>query len=282
MKIAISTESTCDLSKDLIEENDIKIIPYTVILGDEEVLDNEDVPSKIYEYVSKTKKLPKTSAINEESYFDYFAGLLKIYYAVIHISLSSGLSSSCSNAIKVSEKFKNVYVIDSKSLSTGIGLLVLYAKKLAEQNLEPSVIVEKVQERIPYVQASFVVDKLDYLYKGGRCNALSLFGANILKIHPQIVVKEGTMKPAKKYRGKMEKVIDQYCKDTLEEFNNADKSVAFVTHTTATEAMVDISKNALLAAGFDKVYVTTAGGTITSHCGENVLGVLYINDGKSE
>ena len=282
MKIAISTESTCDLSKDLIEENDIKIIPYTVILGDEEVSDNADVPSKIFEYVSKTKKLPKTSAINEETYIDYFAGILKTYDAIIHIALSSGLSSSCSNAVKASEKFKNVYVIDSKSLSTGIGLLVLYAKKLIEQNIEPKLIVEKIETRIPNVQASFVVDKLDYLYKGGRCNALSYFGANILKIHPQIVVKEGTMKPSKKYRGKMEKVIDQYAKDTLEEFNNADKSIAFVTHTTATESMIDIAKNALLAAGFENVYETTAGGTITSHCGENVLGILYINDGKTE
>ena len=138
----------------------------------------------------------------------------------------------------------------------------------------------KVKDRVPYVQASFVVDRLDYLYKGGRCNALALFGANLLKIHPQIVLENGSMKPAKKYRGKMEKVIEKYCQDTIEEFNNADKKQAFVTYTTATPEMINIAKTALKNAGFENIYETTAGGTITSHCGENVLGILYINDNK--
>jgi len=198
MKIVISTESTCDLSKELIEKNNISVIPYSVILGDDVVTDNADVPAKIFEYVETTKKLPKTSAINEQTYTEYFEGLLKDYDAVVHIALSSGLSCSCSNAEKAANNLKNVYVIDSKSLSTGIGLLVLYAKELATQNETPEKIVHKVKDRVPYVQASFVVDRLDYLFKGGRCNALSYFGANLLKIHPQIIVSEGKMSPAKK------------------------------------------------------------------------------------
>ena len=280
MKIAISMESTCDLPKELLEKHDFKIIPYTIILGDHMVEDDETVPAKIYEYVEKTGELPKTSAINEMQYKEYFNKLLENHDAVVHICLSSGLSSSCSHAETAASKMKNVYVVDSKSLSTGIALLGLYAKELADAGESAESIAEKVKARIPFVQASFVVERLDYLYKGGRCNALSLFGANLLKIRPQIVVKDGGMKPAKKYRGKMEKVIETYSKDVLEEFNTPDKSNAFVTYTTATPEMIANAKKALEGAGFKNIYETVAGGTITSHCGEHVLGILYLNDGK--
>lgn len=279
MKIAISSESTCDLSKELLKKYDIKIIPYSVILGSEILVDDEEVPTKIFKYVEKTGVLPKTSAINETDYEEYFSKLLKGYDAVIHITLSGGITSAVSHAKSVASKMKNIFVIDSRSLSTGIGLLAIYARQLAESGKSAEEIVKLVEERVPYVQASFVVDRLDYLYKGGRCNALALFGANLLKIHPQIVLTEGLMKPSKKYRGKMEKVVDNYCKDTLEEFNNPDKSIVFITHTTATAGMVEAAKTALENAGFKNIYETTAGGTITSHCGENVLGILYINDG---
>ena len=280
MKIAISTESTCDLSQELLEKNNITTLAYTVILGDDMVTDNADLPAKIFKFVEETKELPKTSAINEMQYKEYFEGLLKDNDAVVHISLSSGLTSSTAHAQTAAEKMKNVYIIDSKSLSTGIGLLALYAAELAAQGDDAETIVKKVEERVPYVQASFVVERLDYLYKGGRCSALSLFGANLLKIRPQIVVVDGKMKPAKKYRGKMEKVIENYCKDTLEEFNNADKSRAFITYTTATPEMIENARVALKEAGFKEIYEAPAGGTITSHCGEHVLGILYINDGK--
>ena len=237
------------------------------------------MPAKIFEYVEKTGNLPKTSAINEETYAEYFKSLLENHNAVIHITLSGGITSSTEHAKSAGEKLKNVYVIDSKSLSTGIGLLAIYARKLARQGLGADVIAEKVNARVPYVQASFVVERLDYLYKGGRCNALALFGANVFKIRPQILLVDGKMKPAKKYRGKMERVIADYTKDTLAEFNNPDKSVAFVTYTTATPEMISVAKQALIDAGFETIYETTAGGTITSHCGEHVLGILYINDG---
>lgn len=279
MKIAISAESTCDLSKELLNEYEISIIPYTIILGDNEVQDNAEVPAKIFEYVEKTGNLPKTSAINEEAYTEYFKNLLKTHDAVVHLSLSGGITSSTEHAKLAGEKLKNVYVIDSKSLSTGIGLLAIYARKLARQGFNADVIAQKVETRVPYVQASFVVERLDYLYKGGRCNALALFGANVFKIRPQILLVDGKMKPAKKYRGKMDRVIADYTKDTLAEFNNPDKSVGFVTYTTATPEMIKNAKQALIDAGFKTIYETTAGGTITSHCGEHVLGILYINDG---
>ena len=282
MKIAISTESTCDLPKELLDSKNIHSLAYTVILGDEMVTDNAELPARIFKFVEDTKELPKTSAINEMQYKEYFEGLLKEYDAVVHLALSSGLTSSTAHAQTAAEKLKNVHVIDSKSLSTGIGLLVLYAAELAEAGEDAETIAKKVEARVPYVQASFVVERLDYLYKGGRCSALSLFGANLLKIRPQIVVADGKMKPAKKYRGKMEKVIENYCKDTLEEFNNADKTRAFITYTTATPEMIAAAKSALENAGFKEVYESTAGGTITSHCGEHVLGILYINDGDKQ
>ncbi len=280
MKIAISTESTCDLPKELIEKYGLETIPYSVILGDDVVVDDASLPAKIFDFVEKTKVLPKTSAINELQYKEYFSKLLEKYDAVIHISLSSGLTSSVAHAETAISKMKNVYLIDSLSLSTGLALLAIYAKELADQGLEPEAIVEKVKARIPFVQASFVVERLDYLYKGGRCNSLAYFGANLLKIRPQIVVKDGKMKSAKKYRGKMGKVIESYSKDTLEEFNDADKKLAFITYTTATDEMIEPAKKALEAAGFETIYETQAGGTITSHCGEHVLGILYINDGS--
>lgn len=279
MKIAISMESTCDLPQELIEKYGFEIIPYSVILGDNVVQDDASLPAKIFEYVEKTKELPKTSAINEMQYKEYFTKLLEKYDAVVHITLSSGLTSSVAHAQSVAEKMKNVYIVDSLSLSTGISLLGIYAKELADAGATPEEIVQKVTARVPYVQASFVVERLDYLYKGGRCSALSLFGANLLKIRPQIVVSGGKMKPAKKYRGKMGKVIETYSADVLEEFNNADKRRAFITYTTATEEMIEPAKKALTNAGFETIIESQAGGTITSHCGEHVLGILFINDG---
>lgn len=279
MKIAISSESTCDLTKELIEKYNIEIIPYSVILGDNIVEDNAELPAKIFEYVEKTKALPKTSAINELQYKEYFSKLLEKYDAVVHITLSGGITSSVAHAETAVSKMKNVYLIDSRSLSTGIALLAIYARELANAGKTPEEIVKSVSERIPYIQASFVVERLDYLYKGGRCNALSLFGANLLKIRPQIVLKDGLMKPAKKYRGKMERVIENYSNDTLEEFNTPDKKIAFITYTTATPEMIEPAKKALENAGFKEIYETKAGGTITAHCGEHVLGILYINDG---
>lgn len=279
MKIAISMESTCDLSKELIEKYGFETLAYSVILGDDIYEDNAELPAKIFEYVEKTKVLPKTSAINETQYKEYFSKLLEKYDAVIHISLSSGLTSSTAHAQSAASQMKNVYVIDSLSLSTGISLLGMYAKELVDAGKTPEEIVEKVTARVPYIQVSFVVERLDYLYKGGRCSALSLFGANLLKIRPQIIVTQGKMKPAKKYRGKMPKVIENYCADTLEEFNNADKKLAFITYTTATKEMIEPAKKALTNAGFKTIIETQAGGTITSHCGEHVLGILYLNDG---
>lgn len=282
MKIAISTESTLDIPRELQKQYDINVIPFTVILGDKSGYDGDITPLEIFDYVDKTGILPKTSAVNEYQFDKHFTKLLKNYDAVIHISLSSQISSACQNAIQTSSIMKNVYVIDSESLSTGIALLAIYARKLADQGLAPEEIVEKVKNRIPFVQASFVINSLNYLYKGGRCSGIARFSAALFRIKPQILVKEGKMIPGKKYHGRNEQTVEQYCKDTLEEFNNPDLSIAFVTHSYATQEMVDIAKEQLRKRGFKTIYETTAQATITSHCGPKTLGILYINDGMKE
>ena len=283
MKIALSAESTLDLSKELLQKYDINVLPFTVLLGENEYKDGEITGPDIFEYVDKNKILPRTCALNEYQYRDYFRSFLENGYdAVIHISLSSGISSSYDNAEKASHKFDNVYVIDSASLSTGIALEVIYARKLIDKGLDAKEVVEKVKARIPYVQASFVIQTLDYLYKGGRCSGLARLGAALLRIKPQIIVSEGKMAPAKKYFGRKSQVIESYCKDTLEQFANPDLSIAFVTHTYATPEMVAVAIEALKNRGFKTIYETHAGATITSHCGPQTLGILFINDGLNE
>ena len=282
MKIAISVESTNDLSKELLEKYDIKVIPYEIVLGSNTFKDGELSTQEIFNFVDENKVLPKTNALNEYEYTEYFESLKKDYDAVVHICLSSGLTSSCGNAMRAGKNVKNVFVVDSLSLSTGIGLLAIYARELVNDGYMPEDVAKMVTERVDKLQVSFVIERLDYLYKGGRCNALSLLGANILRIRPRIVVKCGKMGSDKKYRGQMGKVVAKYCDDVLEEFNTPDLDKAFVTYTTATEEMVESAKQALKDAGFKNIYETHAGCTIASHCGGNTLGILYFNDGKAE
>ena len=280
MRIAISAESTNDLAPRLLTKYDIKSIPFEIVLKDKTFKDGDITTHELFEYVDKNGVLPKTNAINEYEYTEYFESLLKNYDAVVHISLSSGLSSSCSNAERASKNVKNVYVVDSLSLSTGIGLLAIYGRELADQGFSAQEIANKLEERKEKLQASFVIERLDYLYKGGRCNALSLLGANLLKIRPRIVVKDGKMGSDKKYRGAMEKVVAKYCQETLSEFNTPDLDKVFLTYTTATEGMISAAKEALVDAGFKNIYEAQVGCTIASHCGGNTLGILYFNDGE--
>ncbi len=281
MKIAISVESTSDLSKELILENDIKIIPYKITLGDETFSDGKYSTEEMFELVNKHNQLPKTTAINQYEYMEYFEEILKDYDAVVHISLSSGITSSTNQAFLAGKEMKNVYVVDSKSLSTGIGLLALYARELATAGEEPSVIAEKTQARTEKLQVSFVVDKLDYLRKGGRCSSVALLAANVFSIRPRIVLKDGKMMSDKKYKGNMARVITKYCQDVLTEFSSPDLSKVFITYTTATEEMLENARQALISAGFKTIYETRAGGTVGSHCGPNTLGILYFNDGNN-
>lgn len=280
MRIAITAESTVDLTEQLLTEYKIRTIPFTVMMGDRVGLDGEIKQDDIMEYLANNKDLPKTSAINEVQYTEFFEDVLKDNDAIVHFSLSSELSSAYSNAVKASKQFNNVYVIDSRSLSTGIALLVLYARKLVDLGDSPEEIVKKCTDRIPSVQASFCLKRVDCLYKGGRCSVLALLGANLLRIRPQILLKDGKMVSGKKYRGNYNHVVDAYVNDILAEYNTPDYETVFLTYTTAPQEIVDKVSARLKDAGFKNVYITRAGATISCHCGEDCLGVLYINDGQ--
>ena len=279
MKICISAESTIDLPKELLEQYDIHTIPFTVLLGEKAGLDGDITPTEIFEYVDKTGVLPRTSAINDLQFEEYFQKLLKEYDEVIHFSLSSEISSACSNAFRVASEMKNVHIVDSRSLSTGIALEAIFAAKLAKKGLSADEIIKKVEERIPANQTSFVLATVDYLHKGGRCSSLAKLGAQLFRIRPQILMKDGKMVPGKKYMGKQLGCVESYVNDTLEEFNTPDKSLVFITHSMATPDMVEIARKALEAKGFENIIETTAGATISSHCGPKCLGILYLNDG---
>ncbi len=281
MKIAISAESTIDLPKEILAEFDIKTVPFTLVMDDTQALDGEVNAEDLFKFVEKTGKLPKTSAVNEFQFEEHFKKLFdKGYEAIIHFSLSSKISSACQNAIKASEKFKNVYIIDTLALSTSIALQAIYGRKLALAGKEPEEIVKLVKERINGLQTSFVLETVNYLYKGGRCSALAMFGANLLHIKPKIIMDNGAMTSTKKYRGNMMKVVSEYVEDTLAEANNMDKSLVFITSSSAPSDVVDAVKERLKKAGFERIVPTQAGATITCHCGPHTLGILYYNDGE--
>ena len=279
MKICISAESTIDLPKEVLDEFGIKTVPFTITLGEKMGLDGVTTPEEIFEYVDRTGVLPKTSAVNIGQYMEYFSSLLKEYDEVVHLSLSSDLSSAYQNACTVAKELGHVHVVDSMSLSTGIALLAIYASKLAKAGSSAVDIVKKVSERIPNDQASFVLATVEYLFKGGRCSSLARLGALLFRIRPQIIVANGKMGPGKRYNGKQLACVEQYCADTLEQFNNPDLEIGFVTHSGATPDMIDAAVKAMKDRGFKRVIVTTAGATISSHCGPKCLGILYINDG---
>ena len=284
MKISITADSVIDLTPALLEKYDIKIVPLGILLGDNDYLDDGSVnPDMIFEFVRENKVLPKTSAANEEFYKTYFQKFLDMGYdALIHFSLSKCMSASHQNAVNASQSFDGrVRVIDSASLSTGVALSAIYARELTESESDLDVIVEKVNKRIPFVQASFIVEKLDYLHKGGRCSSTAYLFGKAAGIRPQIVVKDGKMVSGKKYIGRnMPALIKKYCKDTLSEFKTPDKKRCFITYSSASPEMVDAAREAIKEVGFEEVLETRAGSTICSHCGEYTLGILYINDGE--
>ena len=282
MKIAISCETTVDLPEEILTKFDIKTVPFSILLGEEMILDGQDVSQKIFDYVAKTKVLPKTSAVNEVQYEEHFLKLLKDYDAVVHISLSSKISSACDNAKKVAEKLglDKVVVVDSLSLSTGIALLAIEARKCIDKGMNLSEVYKYVSSRVKDVQASFVLLTLNYLYKGGRCSSIAYFGANLLKIKPEILMIDGEMKPVKKIIGIMKNVTQTYFNDLMTRFPNPELENVFITHTGLPKEDADFLKGKLKERGFKNIYETHAGGTISSHCGPGCFGILFLNNAQ--
>lgn len=277
MKIVISAESTIDLPKELLDKYNINTTPFTINLGDELIEDHFGVSKEIFEFVDKSKKLPKTSAVSPDQFKTHFENLKKDYDAIVHVSLSSLISSAYNNACMVAKEMENVYVVDSKSLSTGIALLAIKGKDLIDEGKDAKEIFETLQALTPKVEASFVLERLNYLHKGGRCSALALLGANILKIKPQIILSDGRMIVGKKYMGNMTKVVDKYIDDLLDNNPNPILEHVFITHSSPMPEAEKILTEKLENRGFKYIHNTLAGGTISSHCGPNCIGVLFLN-----
>ena len=269
----------CDLNKEFKEKYNIQTLPFGIILGENEYFDGEIETSKIFEYVKISKKLPSTSAVNEYQYEEFFKNILKNYDAIIHISMSDALSSAVNNAINVASKLKNIFIINSKSLSFGMGLLAIYACELRDKGYSAEEIVEKLEKSKKDVQVSLILEKLDYLRKGGRCSSLQLLGANLLMLRPELIVSEGKINPSKKFRGNFKRCCLEYCDDILERFNNPDLSMVFLAYTTLSDDIKEAIAEKLKARGFKNIIDAPVGCTISCHCGENGLGVIYMNDG---
>lgn len=277
--VRITSDSTCDLSPEIKEKMGITITPIHVIMDGRDYSDGVDiVPKQIFDLCGRNNKVVcKSSACNPSYYGDVFKRITDMGDEVVHIGLSSEISSSYKNACQAAKGLKGVYVIDSRNLSTGSGHLVLAAAELAQSGLSGAEIHRRISALAEKVNASFLIDTLEYLKRGGRCSALAALGANLLSLKPCIEVKNGAMGVSKKYRGKIGKCLEAYVEDRLRNIGEIDPKRIFVTHTMENrqdmEAVVDKVKS---YGYFEEIIPTEAGSVISCHCGPNTLGILYI------
>lgn len=277
MKIKVTADSTCDLSEELIKKYDIEIIPLSVLKGNQSYLDTIEIhPQDIFDYFESGNGLCTTSAVNAEQYMKTFERLSRENDAVIHVDISSEMSCCYQNACKAAESFDNVYVIDSRNLSTATGHIVIDACLLAQQGFSGKEIADKLRQMTSKLEASFVIDKLTYLHKGGRCSTVAALGANLLKLKPCIEVIDGVMTVGKKYRGSFAQAIDKYTRERLEGRDDIDYRRVFITHTGVSDEVMNIVKSNIEKYGkFEEVLETSAGCTVSCHCGPNTLGILF-------
>ena len=278
MKIKILSDSTCDLSKALLEENDITLVPLTVIKNDEQFKDGISItPDVIFEHVANGGNLCTTSANSVGEYQEWFGKFAADYDGIIHINIGSGFSSCYQNACLAAEDYPNVRVIDSMNLSTGQGLVVLEACRLAKEAADLDELAEALREFTTRVEASFLLSRLDYMVKGGRCSSVVALGANLLNLKPCIEVKNGKMAVVKKYRGNFEKCLPMYVKDRLADREDLTRDILFVTKTPVSDTAYDAVMKAVGEyANFKTTYETNAGCTVSCHCGPGTLGVLFV------
>lgn len=281
MSVKIVSDSTCDLSKELIEKYGIEIIPLHVLLGEEEFEDGQNItPDEIYKWSDENKVTPKTSAPSITTVADIFQKCTADGSDIICFSVSDKMSTT-GNVMRMTaeelEMDNRIFVVDSANLSTGVGLLILKAADMTRQGKTVKEIVEEIERLKPYVRASFVVDTLTYLHRGGRCSGLAALAGGALKLHPKIVVENGAMSPNKKYRGAMPKVIMSYVKEMEEQLQNAMPERVFITHSGCDADIIEEVTEYLQSLDiFEEILVTRAGSVISSHCGPGTLGVLFI------
>ena len=283
MSVKIIADSTCDLSKDLLEKYDISVLPLHIVLGDKEYKDGLEIsPDEIYEWSNTNKEAPKTSAAAISDTIDIYSKYLKSYDEIICFSISGQMSTTVNVMRMAAEELDSedkIHIIDSENLSTGGGLLVIEAAIMAKEGKTANEIVETMNQLKPFVRASFIVDTLTFLHRGGRCSGVAALAGGALKLHPKIVVENGGMKPDKKYRGKMNSAILSYVRDLEPQIKNAKSDRVFITHSGCEEEIIDSIYQYLEELGlFKEILITRAGGVISSHCGPGTLGVLFIEN----
>ena len=278
MNIKILSDSTCDLSAELVQEYNIGITPLIVMKAGEEFRDGVTItPKEIFDHVAQGGDLCSTAALSVGTYQEAFAQYSKEYDGVLQINIGSGFSSSYQNACIAAEGFDNVRVVDSQNLSTGQGLVVLKACELAKTAASLDELKAELDAFTPKVEASFLLDRLDYMVKGGRCSMVAALGANLLNLKPCIEVKDGKMVVVKKYRGHYDKCLANYVRGRLENREDLDDGILFVTKTPVTDACYSAVMEAVKTYGrFQHVYETDAGCTVSCHCGPGTLGILFV------
>lgn len=277
LKIKITADSTCDLSHDLLEKYDIEIIPLYVNIGDKTLRDGIEIDAEqLYHWVDVEKLPASTSAVNVQDYLDVFGRLLRECDAIVHFTISGEFSCCYQNACLAAETLGNVYVVDSRNLSTGIGHLVLDAAEMAHSGADAVAIKTELDCRKEKLDVSFVLETLEYLRRGGRCSSIAAIGANILKLRPAIQVRNGKMSVGKKYRGPMDKCYEEYIRDALSEPETIDTRRIFVTDSGLSEdTRRHLREFVQSLLPFEKIYSTQAGCTISGHCGPGCMGVLF-------
>lgn len=277
--IQLVADSTCDLSPELIEKYHVAIIPLCIVMDEHNYFDKEEItPDEIYKWADANRTTPKTAAASYERALEILQPFMDAGDEIIFFGISEQMSTTC-NVIRLignDQEYDKLHVIDSMNLSTGIGLQILYAAELIAEGKSAAEIVERVEQRRSKVRASFVVDTLTYLSRGGRCSAVTALLGNTLKLKPQIVVEKGAMCVYKKFRGKQSSVILKYAQELEEALLHADPTCVFITHSGCDDAVVNEVVAYLERLDyFGKIYVTVAGGVISSHCGPGTLGVLF-------
>lgn len=278
MRYQITSDSTCDLSPEQLEKYNIQLLSLYVDMDGRTLRDGVDVkPDDIYAHVAAGGGLPKTAAVNMADYVRAFTELSAKNDFVIHVCISLDFSCCYQNAKLAAADFDNVYVVDSRNLSTGHGLVVLEAERMAREGMEPEAIVAALEALTGRVEASFILDRLDYMKMGGRCSAVTLLGANLLRLRPCIEVRDGKMGVGKKYRGSFEKCLVQYITDKLGGRTDLELRRVFITHSGLPEQTVQKAVETVQSLQkFEEIDVTRAGCTVSSHCGPGTIGVLFI------
>lgn len=279
--VILCADSTCDLNAELLAQYNVHLYPFHIVLDEKTYQDGIDLtPNDIMRIYKEKKILPTTAAINVQEYLDFFAPFVEQGCDVVHISLGSGISSSHQNARLAAAEFDGrVFAVNSGNLSTGSGHLVLEAAKRIAAGMPAAQIAQELAELQPKVVSSFVIDTLEFLHKGGRCSALAMFGANLLQLKINIEVNnaDGSMGVGKKYRGSLEKALQQYVQDKLEGRTDIRTNRIFITHSGISDERIALVKDLVQQyMTFDEILITRAGCTISSHCGPNTLGILFM------